>query len=159
MVDVYGLYGTETIAVVKINRFCKEWSLKGTFTEKSVTIWVLNCLGYTCLVRPIRHYKWASTLQNLQHLSDQRGLRPACVPRNLIRVLADRMCLLQPLGYPRRGEEELSPYWVDIQNDLSLWWSHRSYCSFCRALVEIFYKSRNGLSDYKWSGPSCSKHV
>ena len=41
-------------------------------------------------------------------------------PRILFRVFADRMCLLQPTGYPRRFERELSPYWVDVQAYLSL---------------------------------------
>ena len=55
-------------------------------------------------------------------------------PRSLIRVFADHMCLLQPTGYPKRGKREALPYWVDVQADLSLCWSNRSYCRFCRAL-------------------------
>ena len=34
--------------------------------------------------------------------------------RSLIRVLADRLCLLQPPGYPTRGKREPLPYWVDV---------------------------------------------
>ena len=41
-------------------------------------------------------------------------------PRRLIRVLADRMCLLQPQGYPKMGKREPLPYWVDVQAELSL---------------------------------------
>ena len=41
-------------------------------------------------------------------------------PCNLIRVFADRMPLLKPLGYPKRVEREPLPYWVDVQADLSL---------------------------------------
>ena len=48
------------------------------------------------------------------------------------------MCLLQTPGYPKRGKREPLPYWVDVQTDLSLCWSHRSYCRFCRALAQIF---------------------
>ena len=31
-------------------------------------------------------------------------------PHSLIRVFADRMCLLQTPGYPKRDEQELLPY-------------------------------------------------
>ena len=41
-------------------------------------------------------------------------------PRRLIRVLADRMCLLQPPGYPKRDKGEVLPYLVDVQADLRL---------------------------------------
>ena len=58
---------------------------------------------------------------------------------SLIWVLADCMCLLQPLGYPKRDEQEPLPYWVDVQADLSLCWSHTSYCRFCRVLVQISF--------------------
>ena len=58
-------------------------------------------------------------------------------PRSLIRVFADRMCLLQPPGYPKKYKRGPSPYWMDVQADLSLCWSHRSYCRFCRAQAHI----------------------
>ena len=68
-------------------------------------------------------------------------MRPAktqiSLPRRLVRVFADRMCLVQPPGYPKRDEREPLPYLVDVQADLSLCWSHRSYCWFCRALANI----------------------
>ena len=60
-------------------------------------------------------------------------------PRSLIRVFADRMCFLQPPGYPKRDKREPLQYWVDVQADLSLCWSHGSYCRFCHALVHIFF--------------------
>ena len=41
-------------------------------------------------------------------------------PRSLIRFFADRICLLQPQGYPRRDEQAPLPYWMDVQTDLSL---------------------------------------
>ena len=34
--------------------------------------------------------------------------------RSLIRVFADRMCLLQHPGYPKRDTREPLPYWVDV---------------------------------------------
>ena len=45
-------------------------------------------------------------------------------PRSLIRVFADRMCLPQCPRYPKSYKLEPLPYWVDIQADLSLCWSH-----------------------------------
>ena len=62
--------------------------------------------------------------------------QPACL-YSLIRVLADRMCLLQPPGYLKRNKQEPLPYWVDVQADLSLCWLHRSYCRFCLELARI----------------------
>ena len=50
--------------------------------------------------------------------------------RSLIRVFADRVHLLQPKGYSKRNEQKLLQYVVDVQADLSLCWSHRSYCWF-----------------------------
>ena len=57
--------------------------------------------------------------------------------RSLIRVFADRMCLLQSPGYLKRDERVPLPYWVDVQADLSIRCLHRSSCRFCRALVHI----------------------
>ena len=51
-------------------------------------------------------------------------------PRSLIRVFAERMCLIQPQVYPQRYNREPSAYWMDEQADLSLCWLHRSYCRF-----------------------------
>ena len=39
-------------------------------------------------------------------------------------------------GSPKRAKWEPLPYWVDVQTGLSLCWSHRSYCRFCRALAQ-----------------------
>ena len=59
------------------------------------------------------------------------------ISRSLIRVFADRICHLQPPGYPKRDGREPLTYWVDVQAELTLWWSHRSNCMFCRALSEM----------------------
>ena len=40
--------------------------------------------------------------------------------RSLIRIVADRMCLLQPLDFPKRDEQEPLTFWVNVQADLSL---------------------------------------
>ena len=52
-------------------------------------------------------------------------------------VFADQLCLLQPLGYPKRDKQEPLPYWVDAQADLSLCRSHRSYCSITKTHLFI----------------------
>ena len=55
----------------------------------------------------------------------------------VLSVFTDLMCLIQLLGYPTRDKWEPLPYWVDVQADLSLNWSHGSYCNFCHALAHI----------------------
>ena len=57
-------------------------------------------------------------------------------PRSLIRVFADRMCLLQPPGYPNSNERHPRMR-VDVQDDLRLCWSHRYNCRICRALAQL----------------------
>ena len=57
--------------------------------------------------------------------------------RSLIRVFADRICLLQPPGYSKRDKREPLPYWVDVQAGMSLCWSHRSYCRLCHELAQL----------------------
>ena len=47
--------------------------------------------------------------------------QPAHLP-SLIRVFADRMCLLQPPDYSKRDKQEPLPYWVDVQADSGLRW-------------------------------------
>ena len=66
-------------------------------------------------------------------------LRSVCASVRLRSVFADRMCLLQHLGYSKRDKGEPLPYLVNAQADLSLCWSHRSYCRFCCALAEILF--------------------
>ena len=50
-------------------------------------------------------------------------------PHSLVRVFADRMCLLQPPGYHNRDKQEPLPTWVSVQADLRRSWSYRSYCT------------------------------
>ena len=80
------------------------------------------------------HYKTYNKTCATSEDSDQ----PAH-PRSLIRVFADCLCRLQPPGYPKRDIREPLPYWVDVQADLSLCWSQRSYCRFCRALAHFLH--------------------
>ena len=41
---------------------------------------------------------------------------------------------------------------MDVQVDLSLWWSHKSYCRFCRALVQICFEMRERVClKYNWT--------
>ena len=55
-----------------------------------------------------------------------------------IRVFADRIFRLQPPVYPKRDKWEPLPYWLDAQADLSLCWSHKSFCRFCFGLAQIW---------------------
>ena len=62
-----------------------------------------------------------------------------------IRVFADCICLINSLqAIPKRDKREPLPYWVDVLSDLSLCWSRRSYCRFCRGLAHTV---RNRLSN------------
>ena len=47
------------------------------------------------------------------------------------------MHILYPPGYSKTNNRDLLPYWVDVQADLSLCWSHRSYFRFCCSLAHI----------------------
>ena len=64
-------------------------------------------------------------------------MRTLAHPCSLIAVFADHMDLLRPMGYLKRIEREPLPYWVDVQADLSLCWSHRSYSRFYHALAHF----------------------
>ena len=72
---------------------------------------------------------------NMTCATSEYSAKPAH-PRSLTRVFADHRCLLQPPGYPKGNKREPPPYWVDVQADMSLCSSHRSYCRFCRALAQ-----------------------
>ena len=57
-------------------------------------------------------------------------------PRSLIRVFAERMCLLQPLDYKIEiNENPCHIGWMYVQVYLSLCWSYRFYCMF----VVVFF--------------------
>ena len=84
-------------------------------------------------------------------------------PCSLIRVFADRMCLLQP-----PDEQNPIPYWVDVQADLYFCWSHRSYCRFWHAITKTpLFKYAENFTTKKWNFSDkkfwyfsyfCSKH-
>ena len=73
--------------------------------------------------------------------------------RSLIRVFADSMYLLRPPGYPKRVNENLW-HWADVRSDLSLCWSHRSYCRL--AYIQMYHdvSGANKLWKYLRYGPS-----
>ena len=52
------------------------------------------------------------------------------------------MCLLSLRAIQRGSKRKHILYKVDVQADLSLCWSHRSYCRFCRALPQILIHLR-----------------
>ena len=68
---------------------------------------------------------------------DQRRLRSACASAQSDQSLRWSHVPSKPKGYPKSDKREPLPYWVDIQADLSLCCSHRSYCRFCRALAHF----------------------
>ena len=89
------------------------------------------------------HNIWVCARQNLQWDVWQAKTDQSAHPRSLMGVFADRMCLLQPPGYSKRNKREVLPYWVNLQADLSLCWSHWSYCKFFRVLAHIILSWRN----------------
>ena len=82
----------------------------------------------------IQSIKWASACQNLQEdLSDQRRLRSIC---------ASVFCWSHvPYAASGLSKQETLPYRVVVQVDLSLCCSHRFYCRFCRAPVQMIQLS------------------
>ena len=78
-------------------------------------------------------------------------------------------CCLQPPGYPKWDKREPLPYWVDIQADLSLCWSHRSYCRSCAlAQISVLFKlkkeitssgAKDDVSKMRWNDKLCRSQV
>ena len=110
--------------------FAYIWGLFSSMFRQGLNTKYANCLGWTkhdtgeriCsqhvpedLIYEPEHDKTYNETCATSEDSDQ----PAH-PRSLIRVFADRMCLLQALGYPKRDKWEPLPYWMDVQADLSL---------------------------------------
>ena len=110
--------------------------------------WVCNCFKSWSQSNPST-VTW-QLIQSILHLS-QRITKPTLrfvwPAKKLIRVRicllqpTDRICLLQPLWYPKRDEREPLQYWIDVQTDLNLCWSQRSYCRICRALAHLCFVS------------------
>ena len=92
--------------------------------------------------------KLAGAQQNLKIYATSDNSDQTAHPRSLIRVFADRTCLLQPPGYPKRDKGEAMPFWMDLQADVSLCWTHRSYCRFCHALGS-YLSSFPGYTSYE----------
>ena len=72
------------------------------------------CLGLNAKHMPANdktYYQTCAIIEDSDHPTH---------PRSMIRVFADRKCLLQPPGYPKRDKQTPVPYWVDVQADLSL---------------------------------------
>ena len=97
---------------------------------------IILCIRYPLIYEPAHNKTYNKTCATSEDL-DQTAH-----PRSLIRVFADRMCRLQPPGYPKGDERESLPYWVDVHADLSLCWLHRSYCRFCRKLAFLIQHVR-----------------
>ena len=73
------------------------------------------------------------TIRLVQPLKTQIGL-PICAvwPESSLIV-----CGFYSLSFPKRKKQVPLPYWLDVQTDLSLCWSDRSYCRFCRVLAHF----------------------
>ena len=96
----------------------------------NVFVVVLQLDTYTTEAQVYRQgLKHIRTIQKFEPVHDKAYNRTCATsedsdqpahPRSLIIVFADRMCLLQPLGLPKRDEREYLPYWVDVQADFNL---------------------------------------
>ena len=102
---------------------------------------------------------WARIRQNLQ----KTLVRPANTQFNRRIRISHRMYIIQPQDYRKRDTWKPLPYWMDIQADLSLCWSHRSYCRFCRTLALIissqFTKAATwqNMGEQQNLGSACTK--
>ena len=97
--------------------------------------WIISSLWWSLHVVRITWYEPAHDKTYSKSCTTSEDSDQTAHPRSLIRVFADRMCLLQLPGYPKKDEREPLAYWEDVQADLSLCCSHRSYCWYCCALV------------------------
>ena len=56
-------------------------------------------------------------------------------------------------GYLKQDKWKSLPYWMEVQADLSLCWSNRSYCRFCHALAHFLIPSWNVYCGYSFDTP------
>ena len=77
-----------------------------------------------CEKMPFWHYEPALNKTYNKTCGPSEDLDQSVHLQSLIRNFADRMCLLQPPGYQKRDKGEPLPYWVNVQADQSLCWSH-----------------------------------
>ena len=90
--------------------------------QTDLDLWLFRKIG-NCSFLPHQfsyvpaHYKAYDKTSSTREDSDQ----PAH-PRRLIRVFADRMCLLQPQDYPKTDKRESLALCVDVQADRSICW-------------------------------------
>ena len=93
----------------------------------------------SCFVITPRNKPAHDKTYNKTYATSEDSDQPAH-PRSLIRVFADRIWLLQPSSYPKRDKQKPLSFWLDAQADLSLYWSHKSYCRFCNShLLRCLY--------------------
>ena len=117
---------------VRLTFFNEKLSLRGFRSRGDNWFWIWNLLGNGNDINEPADEKTYNKTCAPSEVSDQPAQQ--C---SLIRVSADCMCILRPLGYLKRDKLELLPHWIDVQADLSLRWSHRSYW-LCRALAEFY---------------------
>ena len=129
------------------NGTCKNLRLRSTCT---FLLHSKDCSS--CLV-------WASARQGLHYdLCDKRRLRSDCADAqsDLSLRLSHKSsliaCASNSLWAIQRGIT--LPYRGNVQANLSLCWSHKSYCRFCRALAHLKNNHKHifgHTNRFKWS--------
>ena len=74
-----------------------------------------------------------------------------CFHREIRRIIYGYPLLSVAMqGYSKIDKQEPLLYWMNVQADLSLSWSHRSYCRFCRYMCWLIYKCLHEMSNNIW---------
>ena len=128
----------KTIEVDNVLTYC----LTDIYSNTDIAPYKLSFNQKILIIEPAHDKAYEKTIATSKD-SDQ----PAHT-RSLIRVFADRMCLLQHPGSPKWDKREPVPYWVDVSADLGLCWSHGPYCRFCHALAYLSYFSTKTYNRY-----------
>ena len=87
-------------------------------------LYLLNHIPYQKPFEPAHHTTFSKNFVTRKDSDQTAHLR------SLIRVFADRMCLLHLPDYSKKNKREPLPYCVYVQADLSLCWLHSTAGSF-----------------------------
>ena len=102
--------------ITKVNSIFKQAYIKFVDIKKMFLVCQICCVLHLSFhINEPGHNK----TYNKTYVTSEDSDQPANL-HSLIRVFTDRMCLLQPPGYPKRDKRELLPYWVSVQANLSL---------------------------------------
>ena len=100
---------------------CFEYSLEGLLEARLIIAYNIRQNKISISQR--------TTKPTLRHVRPAKTDQPA-QPRSLISVFTDRLCFLQPSGYPKTDKREPLPYWIDVEADLRFCWSHNFIVGF-----------------------------